>query len=615
SSIDELDEYGSSYRKNVSYLIALICVQPPRLRKKSRYFEDYYEPSSHYRTRLFPSNRPHPPADNVSQKIRKPHKLHKSLAGRSPWHGLVQHPERRVAQVNAVRLRNVLKLPKAHKWVFYEWFYSNLDRPLLLGENDFRICLRENFPNVKTRRLSRAHWSLLRRLMGKPRRCSMAFFDEERRSLNEKREKIRTLQGTRSVQLEFLRDLPDDMHVPMPLIIGTKITARVRYPTDGLYTGKVDAIDALRHCYRVTFDKVALGTRSIPDYEVLSLFPQETIPLSAYKTQHKASRNLFMSPARLLAQSALQGKRHHMHHHKYAHGLASGAGGPGDVHVNDCPLCQAEASASAGATVRTTISSGYGTNSNLLSAPLKLPAISSGDVAASMGSAALALAEPPSGRLLLNEADIYGGYPMKFLVMVTKLSKILEVKKRCVDELQDLNDEAERKISNKTDLSLEFQHTYMTLVVQLERLNRELNQYLAHVLQYANEIAQEHGVAPLEQASDFKQRCDEDSYEIVTRMKSVQSQRLQNLKNMELITKLTGLLVQVRSLTEQDNATYGFSSLQDSLRDIKAGIHASNVQTFENCVEICVHHTLSGLCTLSNLNSFLYTHPNHMQYL
>lgn len=99
-------------------------------------------------------------------------------------------------------------------------------RPLLLSENDFRICLRENFPNVKTRRLTRAHWSLLRRLMGKPRRCSTSFFEEERRSLNEKREKIRTLQATRSVQLEFLRDLPDDMHVPMPLIIGTRINAR-----------------------------------------------------------------------------------------------------------------------------------------------------------------------------------------------------------------------------------------------------------------------------------------------------------------------------------------------------------------------------------------------------
>ncbi|TGZ66399.1 hypothetical protein CRM22_005342 [Opisthorchis felineus] len=543
--------------------------------------------------------------------------MHKSM-GRPPWHPAAHNPERRMSQVNAVRLRNVLKLPKAHKWVFYEWFYSNLDRPLLLGENDFRICLRENFPNVKTRNLSRAHWSLLRRLMGKPRRCSTAFFDEERRSLNEKREKIRTLQATRSVQLEYLRDLPDDMHVPMPLIIGTKITARVRYPTDGLYTGKVDAIDSLRHCYRVTFDKPTLGTRSIPDYEVLSLFPQETIPLSAYKTQHKASRNLFMSPARLLAQSALQGKRHHMHHHKLLQGYGgtAGPGAAGDVAVHDCPLCQAEASGTGGATVRTTISSGFGSNSNLLSAPLKLPAISSGDVAASMGSAALSLNEASSGgRLLLNEADIYGGYPMKFLVMVTKLSKILEVKKRCVDELQDLNDEAERKISNKTDLSLEFQHTYLTLIVHLERLNKELNQYLAHVLQYANEIAQEHGVAPLEQASDFKQRCDEDSYEIVSRMKNIQSQRLQNTRNMDLISKLVGLLVQVRSLTEQEGAAYGCSSIQDALREIKASVHPGNLQVFENSVEICAHHILCGLCSQSNLHAFLYMHPNHMQYI
>jgi len=32
-----------------------------------------------------------------------------------------------VAQNNGLRLRNLLKLPKAHKWVRYEWFYSSLD--------------------------------------------------------------------------------------------------------------------------------------------------------------------------------------------------------------------------------------------------------------------------------------------------------------------------------------------------------------------------------------------------------------------------------------------------------------------------------------------------------
>lgn len=40
--------------------------------------------------------------------------------------GLTVH-DKKMAQAIGVRLRNLLKLPKAHKWVCYEWFYSNLD--------------------------------------------------------------------------------------------------------------------------------------------------------------------------------------------------------------------------------------------------------------------------------------------------------------------------------------------------------------------------------------------------------------------------------------------------------------------------------------------------------
>lgn len=36
-------------------------------------------------------------------------------------------PDKRMAHAIGVRLRNLLKLPKAHKWVCYEFFYSNLD--------------------------------------------------------------------------------------------------------------------------------------------------------------------------------------------------------------------------------------------------------------------------------------------------------------------------------------------------------------------------------------------------------------------------------------------------------------------------------------------------------
>lgn len=63
--------------------------------------------------------------------------------------------DKKASQRIGLRLRNLLKLPKAHKFVSYEWFYSNIDRALFEGENDFQVCLREMYPDLKTRFLTR----------------------------------------------------------------------------------------------------------------------------------------------------------------------------------------------------------------------------------------------------------------------------------------------------------------------------------------------------------------------------------------------------------------------------------------------------------------------------
>lgn len=105
-----------------------------------------------------------------------------------------KHIDRRLAHKAGLSLRTLLKLPKAHKWVCYEWFYANIDQTLFLGENDFQAYLKDSFPQLKTRLLRKVEWSKIRRLMGKPRRCSSAFFLEERQALNNRRNKIRYLQ-------------------------------------------------------------------------------------------------------------------------------------------------------------------------------------------------------------------------------------------------------------------------------------------------------------------------------------------------------------------------------------------------------------------------------------
>lgn len=94
---------------------------------------------------------------------------------------------------NYTSIKNTLKQQTARRWAYFEFFYSNIDRALLLGGNDFEQCLQQMFKDLKTRKMTRRQWSNVRRLMGKPRRFSAEFLKEERHILEEKRKKIRYL--------------------------------------------------------------------------------------------------------------------------------------------------------------------------------------------------------------------------------------------------------------------------------------------------------------------------------------------------------------------------------------------------------------------------------------
>lgn len=155
--------------------------------------------------------------------------------------------DKKACQRIGLRLRNLLKLPKAHKFVMYEFFYSNIDRAIFLGTNEFELYLVEAFPRLKTRMLTRIEWNKIRKTFGKPRRCSAKFFEEERLELERKRQKIRLLQSRKAGDHSFVCDLPPD--IPVPFTIGTKVTARLRTPQDGLFTGTIEGLIHKSHSY------------------------------------------------------------------------------------------------------------------------------------------------------------------------------------------------------------------------------------------------------------------------------------------------------------------------------------------------------------------------------
>uniref|UniRef100_A0A3Q2YW84 Lin-9 DREAM MuvB core complex component n=1 Tax=Hippocampus comes TaxID=109280 RepID=A0A3Q2YW84_HIPCM len=446
-------------------------------------------------------------------------------------------PDKKSSQRIGLRLRNLLKLPKAHKWCIYEWFYSNIDRPLFEGDNEFCLCLKESFPTLKTRKLTRVEWGTIRRLMGKPRRCSSAFFAEERTALRQKRQKMRLLQHRKLSDVSNCKDLPDE--IPLPLIIGTKVTARLRGQHDGLFTGQIDAVDTSAATYRVTFDRNGLGTHNVPDYEVLSNEPNETMPISAFAQKHRTTRYMqnLMTPPRGPYPSATTPDHH-------------------DPLINQSPW-------------RTS-----------------LPAA---------------------------DGDTLGGFPVKFLVQVTRLSKILMIKKEHIKHLKEMNTEAEKMKSYALPIELDFQKRYASTVLELEQLNKDLSKVLHEVQQFCCELSPDQGALPADHPADLRRHCEDEAQQMVHLSDSSKDgqQSVTNGSLTHLVSRLTALLLQIKCLADGgDLNSFEFKSLTESLNDIKASIDPSNLSCFQNNVEIHVAHIQSGLSQLGNLHVFSANNTN-----
>ncbi len=459
------------------------------------------------------------------RKARKPTKL-QSTAGKGS-------PTKRTAMNLMSKLRNLLKLPKAFKWCYFEWFYSSIDKSLFLTDNDFCVCLKEHFPNLDAKNLRRVEWRELRRLMGKPRRCSQSFFNEERNVLEEKRQKIRLLQQRKVTELAKFKDLPKE--IPVPLVIGTKVSARLHKPQSGIFTGQIDAVDSTASTYRVRFDIPELGTHSVMDIDVQSNESEETMPISAFALKERpklANVPTFNSVRRKLSVA-------------------------GDPLLSNSPT-------------------------------------------------RVQLQE-----VLDNGDHTVGGFPIKFLALVTRLSKVLTLKREYVDKLKHLNSEAEKLKSYQLPIERDFQRKYAEVVLELERLNTDLNSYLKEVEEYSLNMNSNQGADSLDQSDGLQRSCEKQAKSMVEQfsLSGDVDHEVEDGSTLHLIASLTALLLQVKMLAESDLNSFEFKSLVESVQELKKTIDSTNVSSFQNNVEIHIAHIQSGLSQMGNLQAFSTNPP------
>ncbi|KAL1460699.1 hypothetical protein WDU94_012653 [Cyamophila willieti] len=418
-------------------------------------------------------------------------------------------PDRTLGQRVGMKLRNLLKLPKAYRFVCYEFFYSNIDRPLF-QDNDFITCMKESFPQLKKYTFSRTEWSMVRRMVGKPRRCSSSFFTEERINLERRRNVIRYLQQGKCGDQTTVKDIPSE--IPIQLVVGTKVTARVRSPQDGLFTGVVDAYDTSNNTYRITFDRQGLGTQSIPDYEVLSNDTPETL-----------NRQSFLQMF-------------------------------------------------------------FATVPNEHTSRTSKPEVETVDA---------------------NQSDkevegMLGDYPVELLDQVVRFKKLLKFKKNEVQQIKEMNSQAERRQLYGEPYDRAFQKKYAGHILRLEKINKDVNIVLASLtvnlkklsVTSENMSSQLYALSP----SDLQQETYIAAQEIVDTVNKKNGHKIvDDQPVVSLITDLTALVLQIKTLSHSSRSAYEVEVLNKTMADIYKKLSPNNQSVFENCIGVHMEQIKAAL--------------------
>ncbi|KAL9261197.1 ALWAYS EARLY 3-like protein [Drosera capensis] len=172
------------------------------------------------------------------------------------------------------RLTHCLSNSHLRRWCVFEWFYSSIDYPWFAKSDFVDYLCHVGMGHV--RRLTRVEWGVIRSSLGRPRRFSQKFLDEEKEKLNNYRESVRNHYT--ELRTGAREGLPTDL--ARPLTVGQSVIA-IHPQTREVHDGSVLTVEHDR-C-RVQFDRHELGVEFVKDIDCMPANPSEIMPASLYR--------------------------------------------------------------------------------------------------------------------------------------------------------------------------------------------------------------------------------------------------------------------------------------------------------------------------------------------
>lgn len=167
------------------------------------------------------------------------------------------------------KISHSLSLRDVRRWCIYEWFYSAIDYPWFAKREFVEYLDHVGLGHIP--RLTRVEWGVVRSSLGKPRRFSKRFLQEEREKLKQYRESVRTHYA--NLRAGLGEGLPTDL--ARPLSVGQQVVT-IHPKTRELHNGSILTVD--RNNCLVQFDRPDLGVELVMDIDCMPLDPEENMP-------------------------------------------------------------------------------------------------------------------------------------------------------------------------------------------------------------------------------------------------------------------------------------------------------------------------------------------------
>ncbi|XP_010455109.1 PREDICTED: protein ALWAYS EARLY 1-like [Camelina sativa] len=165
------------------------------------------------------------------------------------------------------KVSTCLSYPLVRRWCIFEWFYSAIDYPWF-AKMEFTDYLNHvGLGHVP--RLTRLEWSVIKSSLGRPRRFSERFLQDERDKLQQYRESVRKhYTEVRGCAREVLHT-----DLARPLSVGNRVIA-IHPKTREIRDGKILTVD--HNKCNVLFDES--GVELVMDIDCMPLNPLEYMP-------------------------------------------------------------------------------------------------------------------------------------------------------------------------------------------------------------------------------------------------------------------------------------------------------------------------------------------------